>query len=58
MVGERETGNETYTLNLIRALLALPPEVRGGANFVLYATHPERLHPRLDPNHRAPIRAT
>jgi len=57
MVGERETGNETYTLNLIRALLALPPEVRGGANFVLYATHPERLHPRLDPNHRAPIRA-
>ena len=26
MVGERETGNETYTLSLIRALLALPPE--------------------------------
>ena len=56
MVGERETGNETYTLSLIRALLALPPEERRGADFVLYATHPERLRPRLDPNHTAPIR--
>ena len=29
MVGERETGNETYTLNLVRALLAQPAIQRG-----------------------------
>jgi glycosyltransferase involved in cell wall biosynthesis len=56
MVGERETGNETYTLSLIRALLALPSTERGDVQFVLYTTHPERLRPRLDPAHPAPIR--
>jgi len=56
MVGERETGNETYTLNLIRALLALPTDVCGGVEFVLYTPHPERLRPRLDPAHPAPVR--
>ncbi len=56
MVGERETGNETYTLSLIRALLALAPAARQDASFILYTTHPERLHPRLDPGHAAPIR--
>ncbi|PKO20685.1 MAG: glycosyltransferase family 1 protein [Chloroflexi bacterium HGW-Chloroflexi-1] len=56
MVGERETGNETYALNLVRALLALPPEARSGIELILYATHPERLLPRLDPAELAPIR--
>ncbi|MBK9232126.1 MAG: glycosyltransferase family 4 protein [Anaerolineae bacterium] len=56
MVGERETGNETYTLSLIRALLALPSEERRGMDFVLYATQPERLRLRLNPNPAAPIR--
>ncbi len=56
MVGERETGNETYTLNLVRALLALPSVKRGDVQFILYTTHPERLRPRLDPAHLAPIR--
>jgi glycosyltransferase involved in cell wall biosynthesis len=55
MVGERETGNETYALNLVRALLALPPEARSGIEFILYATHPERLLPRLNPVELAPI---
>jgi glycosyltransferase involved in cell wall biosynthesis len=62
MVGERETGNEVYTLNLIRALLALPVEdprqgtdARGEVEFVLYTPHPERLLPRLDPAHPAPV---
>ena len=56
MVGERETGNETYPLSLIRALLALPSEERRGMDFVLYATQPERLRLRLNPNPAAPIR--
>jgi len=56
MVGERETGNETYTLSLIRALLALPPDERRGFDFVLYATQPERLRPRLNPNQAVRIR--
>lgn len=56
MVGERETGNETYTLSLIRALLALPPDERRGLDFVLYATQPERLRARLNPNHAVRIR--
>ncbi len=56
MVGERETGNETYTLSLIRALLALPIEERAGVDFVLYATEPERLRSRLGAEQGAPIR--
>jgi len=56
MVGERETGNETYTLSLIRALLALPPDERRGLDFVLYATQPERLAARLNPHHAVRIR--
>lgn len=49
MVGERETGNETYTLNLVRALLALPAEVTRPLNFSLYTTHPDRLQAQLRP---------
>ncbi|MBC8254193.1 MAG: glycosyltransferase family 4 protein, partial [Ardenticatenia bacterium] len=56
MVGERETGNETYTLNLVRALLALPLEARSEVEFLLYTTHPERLLPRLDSASAAPVR--
>lgn len=51
MVGERETGNETYTLNLVRALLALPREVTHPLDFVLYTTHPARLQAQLAPVH-------
>lgn len=39
VIGERETGNETYTLNLARALIAAAPERR----FALLTPHPERL---------------
>lgn len=39
MVGERETGNERYTLNLVRALRALELP----AEFVVAAAHPEAL---------------
>ncbi|NLE75932.1 MAG: glycosyltransferase family 4 protein [Chloroflexi bacterium] len=43
MVGERETGNETYTLNLVRHLLELDTSHRFG----LLTPHPERLLERL-----------
>ena len=43
MVGERETGNETYTLNLIRGLLSQPAVKRGDVELVLYTTDPARL---------------
>ena len=43
MVGEQETGNETYTLNLIRALLPLGRD----HHYLLYTTHPKRLASRL-----------
>ena len=39
VIGERETGNETYTLNLARNLLAAAPDTRFG----LFTPHPERL---------------
>ena len=39
VIGEHETGNETYTLNLARALLACAPE----RTFGLFTPHPERL---------------
>ena len=38
VIGERETGNETYTLNLTRALLAAAPE----RTFGLFTPHPAR----------------
>jgi len=44
MVGERETGNETYTLNLVRHLLALDQENTYG----LITPHPEHLRARVD----------
>jgi glycosyltransferase involved in cell wall biosynthesis len=56
MVGERETGNETYTLNLVRALLALPDEVTHPLSFSLYTTHPARLHAQLSPADHARVR--
>ncbi|MGQ9584245.1 MAG: glycosyltransferase family 4 protein [Anaerolineae bacterium] len=43
MVGERETGNETYTLNLVRHLLELDTANRYG----LITPHPERLREKL-----------
>ncbi|MGQ9567807.1 MAG: glycosyltransferase family 4 protein [Anaerolineae bacterium] len=43
MVGERETGNETYTLNLVRHLLELDAENTYG----LITPHPERLLAKL-----------
>ncbi len=56
MVGERETGNETYTLNLVRALLALPGEVTDPLSFSLYTTHPAHLHAQLPPADRGRVR--
>ena len=56
MVGAHETGNETYILNLVRALLALPWAERAGIDYLLYATHPGRLRARLDPDPPAEIR--
>ena len=56
MVGERETGNETYTLNLVRALLALPAEATRPFSFSLLATHPARLQAQLAPADRARVR--
>lgn len=43
MVGERETGNETYTLNLIRALLDSDSE----NEYQVLSPHPQRLTPLL-----------
>ncbi len=56
MVGEQETGNETYTLNLVRALLALPAEARGDSEILLYTPYPERLRARLTPEATVTIR--
>jgi hypothetical protein len=56
MVGERETGNETYTLNLIRGLLAQPAVQRGDVELVLYATHPARLREYLGSDIPARVR--
>lgn len=53
MVGERETGNETYTLNLVRYLLEVDRENTYG----LITPHPERLLARLDlPPHAEVLR--
>ncbi|HEY1390470.1 MAG TPA: glycosyltransferase family 1 protein [Ktedonobacterales bacterium] len=43
MVGERETGNETYVINLIRGLASLDPQAPA-TQYLLYSTHPERLN--------------
>lgn len=43
MIGERETGNETYTLNLIRELVSLDEK----NEYLLYTTHAEELQSRL-----------
>ena len=56
MVGEQETGNETYTLNLVRALMAHPAVRRGECELLLYTTHPDRLYERLGPDLRASVR--
>ena len=56
MVGEQETGNETYTLNLARALSALPAEARGDSEILLYTPYPERLRSRLTPEATVTIR--
>lgn len=50
MIGERETGNETYAVNLLRALLAR----EDGSTYLPLTPYPERLAP-VDP--RAPGRA-
>ena len=42
MVGERETGNETYIINLIRGLANLG-SLAPATDYLLYTTHPERL---------------
>lgn len=39
MVGEKETGNESYVLNLIRGLAAIDTTT----SYLLYSTHPETL---------------
>ncbi len=53
MVGERETGNETYTLNLVRHLLELDTRNTYG----LITPHPERLLAKLDlPAHAEVLR--
>jgi len=39
VIGERETGNETYMLNLVRGLLTVAPD----RCFALLTPHPERL---------------
>ncbi|MGC8839402.1 MAG: glycosyltransferase family 4 protein [Anaerolineae bacterium] len=53
MVGERETGNETYTLNLVRHLLAVDRE----NTYALLTPHPERLLAKLDlPPHAEVLR--
>ena len=39
MVGERETGNETYIVNLLRGLA----ELRGDERFTVLTPHPDRL---------------
>lgn len=53
MVGERETGNETYTLNLVRHLLEADQENTYG----LLTPHPERLLAKLDlPPHAEVLR--
>lgn len=39
MVGERETGNETYTVNLLRGLAGLP----GDDHYQVLTPHPDRL---------------
>jgi glycosyltransferase involved in cell wall biosynthesis len=44
MVGEQETGNETYIVNLIRGLAAIDRET----NYFLYSPHPQSLD-RCDP---------
>ena len=49
-IGERETGNETYTLNLIRELLSLDEK----NEYFLYATDPYELRARL-PSEKARI---
>ncbi len=56
MVGTRETGNETYTLNLIKALLALPPSPGSPLELLLYTTHPGRLRSSLPSRSAAVIR--
>jgi len=53
MVGERETGNETYTLNLVRHLLEMDATHRYG----LITPHPERLLEKLElPAHAEVLR--
>ena len=42
MVGEHETGNETYIINLIRGLASLDPQVPT-TQYLLYSTNPGRL---------------
>lgn len=46
MVGERESGNERYMLNLIRALRRLSPP----AEFLVATAHPEVLEPEVNPD--------
>lgn len=46
MVGERESGNERYMLNLIRALRDLAPP----SDFLVAGTHPELLEPVVKPD--------
>ena len=50
MIGERETGNETYTLNLIRELVSLDQK----NEYLLYTTHLDELRARV-PFERAHI---
>ncbi|MEA3335998.1 MAG: glycosyltransferase family 1 protein [Chloroflexota bacterium] len=51
MVGENETGNETYTLNLVRGLLRITQEAGSRdldpVRLSLLSPHPERLRTRL-----------
>jgi glycosyltransferase involved in cell wall biosynthesis len=51
VIGEQETGNETYTLNLARSLL----RAADGRTFGLFTPHPERLPADLTTAHNAHV---
>lgn len=55
MVGERETGNETYILNLIRGLMAIDAT----SQYLLYSPHVESLNVLAPlPGNFAPVRVS
>ncbi|TMB93175.1 MAG: glycosyltransferase family 4 protein, partial [Chloroflexi bacterium] len=51
VVGEQESGNETYAVNLLRALVNDP----GGNSYQLLTPHPDRLRTIIGPSPSATI---